>query len=111
VTTVVNLEIQSDDPFIAAVIQFIQQGKLPDDRDLARRVTLQADDFFISNDPLFHLSRLKSKKRLHMLTPRFQQLVIPKSLRLQVMRSIHEFSHYGFAKCHGQAKVLLAWYG
>jgi hypothetical protein len=33
VTTVVNLETQSDDPFIAAVIQFIQQGKLPDDRD------------------------------------------------------------------------------
>jgi hypothetical protein len=64
VTTVVNLETQSDDPFIAAVIQFIQQGKLPDDRDLARRVTLQADDFFISHDQLFHLARLKSKKRL-----------------------------------------------
>jgi hypothetical protein len=111
VTTVVNLETQSDDQFIAAVIQFIQQGKLPNDRDLARRVTLQADDFFISNDQLFHLARLKSKKRLHMLTPRFQQLVIPKSLRLQVMQSIHEFSHYGFAKCHATARQKFYWHG
>jgi hypothetical protein len=74
-------------------------------------VTLQADDFFISDDQLCHLARLKSKQRLHMLTPRFQQLVILKSIRLQVMQSIHEFSHYGFAKCHATARQKFHWHG
>jgi hypothetical protein len=43
-----------------AVILFLQEGRLPEDKALARMVLLQSDEFFISQDQLFHLARVKN---------------------------------------------------
>jgi Integrase zinc binding domain len=69
----------------------------------------QEPDFFISNDQLFHLARVKGKKRLHEMAPRFQQLVVPKHLRMQIMKYIHEFSHFGFLKSYLTARQKYYW--
>jgi hypothetical protein len=75
----INLESQRDDAFFAAVIDYLQTGLLPSDKNTAQRVLFQADDFFIQDDQLWHLARLKNK-RLQQILPRFHQLFIPKSL-------------------------------
>jgi hypothetical protein len=68
-------------------------------------------DFFILNNQLFHLARLKNKKRLHLIAPRFEQLVIPKAFRMQIMQYIHEFSHHGFLKSYLTARQRFYWVG
>jgi hypothetical protein len=63
---VITLESQKqDDLFISSIIDYLQTGQLPTDKDFARRVLFQEADFFILNNQLFHLARLKNKKRLH----------------------------------------------
>jgi hypothetical protein len=109
---VVNLQTQAhNDAFVAAMIEYLTTGQLPTDRDLAKRLLFQTEDFFISNDQLFHLARIKNRKRLHLMTPRHQQLVVPKSLRMSLMQSIHEFSHFGFLKCYLTARQKFFWVG
>jgi hypothetical protein len=109
---VVNLQTQAhNDAFVAAIIEYLTTGQLPTDRDLAKRLLFQTEDFFISNDQLFHLARIKNRKRLHLMSPRYQQLVVPKSLRMSLMQSIHEFSHFGFLKCYLTARQKFFWVG
>jgi hypothetical protein len=112
VAPIINLTSQAEnDPFIAAVIEYLQTETLTSDKELAKRVLFQIDDFFILNDQLFHLARMKNKKRLHLMTPRFQRLVIPRSFRIKLMTSIHEFSHFGFLKCYLTARQKFYWVG
>jgi hypothetical protein len=61
-TPAINLVSQGDDPFMQAVILFLHEGRLPEDKALARMVLLQSDDFFISQDQLFHLARVKTQR-------------------------------------------------
>jgi hypothetical protein len=104
-TPMITLESQKeDDLFMSTIIDYLQTGQLPTDKDLARRVLLQEADFFILNNQLFHLARLKNKQRWHLLAPRFEQLVIPKALRMQIMQYIHEYSHHGFLKSYLTAR-------
>jgi hypothetical protein len=111
-TPVINLQSQAvNDTFIEAVIQYLTDGKLPLDRELAKRVLFQIEDFYISNDQLFHLARNKSRKRGHLTAPRLQQLVIPKAWRMQIMQAIHDFLHFAFLKCYLTARQKYFWVG
>jgi hypothetical protein len=92
----INLESQRDDAFFA-------------DKNTAQRVLFQADDFFIQDDQLWHLARLKSK-RLQQISTRFHQLCIPKCFRMKIMQSIHEFSHFLFLKCYLTARQKFYWH-
>jgi hypothetical protein len=105
----INLESQRDDAFFAAVIDYLQNGLLPSDKNTAQRVLFQADDFFIQDDQLWHLARLKNK-RLQQISPRFHQLCIPKCFRMKIMQSIHEFSHFSFLKCYLTARQKFYWH-
>jgi hypothetical protein len=110
-TPAINLVSQGDDPFMQAVILFLQEGRLPEDKALARMVLLQSDDFFISQDQIFHLARVKNTKRLHSIIHRFQQLVISKSYRMHLMQAVHEASHFAFLKCYLTARQKFYWRG
>jgi hypothetical protein len=89
----VNLQTQSDCPFFASIIQYLQDGILPTSRDQANSILMQAPDFYIENDQLFHLARIRSK-RLALIQPRYPQLCIPRAQRLLVMESYHNLSVY-----------------
>jgi len=107
---VINLDSQAEnDPFIAAMIQYLQTETLPSDSALATSVLLRHQDYLIVDQQLFHLGRPSLKKRLHLLTPRVQQLYIPRNFRMQIMQSVHEFSHFGFLKCYLTAKQRFYW--
>jgi hypothetical protein len=105
----INLESQRDDAFFAAVIDYLQHGLLPSDKNMAQRVLFQADDFFIQDDQLWHLARLKNK-RLQQISHRFHQLCIPKCFRMKIMQSIHEFSHLSFLRCYLTARQKFYWH-
>jgi hypothetical protein len=105
----INLESQRDDAFFAAIIDCLQNGLLPSDKNTAQRVLFQADNFFIQDDQLWHLARLKNK-RLQQISPRFHQLCIPKCFRMKIMQSVHEFSHFSFLKCYLTARQKFYWH-
>jgi hypothetical protein len=105
----INLESQRDDAFFATIIDYLQNGFLPSDKNTAQRVLFQADDFFMQDDQLWHLARLKNN-RLQQISPRFNQLCIPKGFRMKIMQSIHEFSHFSFLKCYLTARQKFYWH-
>jgi hypothetical protein len=104
----INLDSQKDDPFFEAVINHLQTGVLPTDRTLAQRILCQIDDYYIEDDQLWHLARLRGK-HLTKIVPRFQQLCIPRQFRLKIMESIHNISHFSFLKCYLTARQRFYW--
>jgi hypothetical protein len=104
----INLDSQKDDPFFEAVINQLQTGVLPTDRTLAQRILYQIDDYYIEDDQLWHLARLRGK-HLTKIVPRFQQLCIPRQFRLKIMESIHNISHFSFLKCYLTARQRFYW--
>jgi hypothetical protein len=104
----INLDSQKDDPFFEAVINQLQSGVLPTDRTLAQRILYQIDDYYIEDDQLWHLARLRGK-HLTKIIPRFQQLCIPRQFRLKIMESIHNISHFSFLKCYLTARQRFYW--
>ena len=61
IAPVITLESQRDDVFFAAIIDYLQDEKLPSDRNLAQRILYQIDDFFIQDNQLWHLAPLRVK--------------------------------------------------
>jgi hypothetical protein len=104
----VNLDSQKDDPFFEAIISHLQTGALPNDRTLAQRILCQIDDYYIEDNQLWHLARLRGK-RLTKIAPRFQQLCIPRQFRMKIMESIHNISHFSFLKCYLTARQRFYW--
>jgi hypothetical protein len=104
----INLDSQKDDPFFEAIINHLQTGALPNDRTLAQRILCQIDDYYIEDNQLWHLARLRGK-RLTKIAPRFQQLCIPRQFRMKIMESIHNISHFSFLKCYLTARQRFYW--
>jgi hypothetical protein len=104
----INLDSQKDDPFFEVIINHLQTGALPNDRSLAQRILCQIDDYYIEDNQLWHLARLRGK-RLTKIAPRFQQLCIPRQFRMKIMESIHNISHFAFLKCYLTARQRFYW--
>jgi Integrase zinc binding domain len=66
------------------------------------------EDFFIQNEQLFHLARIRSK-RLSQILPRFIQLCIQASARLAIISAFHD--HSGFLKSYLTMKTRYFWVG
>jgi hypothetical protein len=56
ITPQINLQSHRDDPFFAAIIDYLKEGTLPSDKNMAQRVLFQTDDFFHSRRPIVALS-------------------------------------------------------
>jgi hypothetical protein len=104
----INLDSQKDDPFFEAIINHLQTGTLPNDRTLAQRILCQIDEYYIEDNQLWHLARLRGK-RLTKIAPRFQQLCIPRQFRMKIMESVHNISHFSFLKCYLTARQRFYW--
>jgi hypothetical protein len=84
ITPQINLESQRDDPFFAAMIDYLKKGTLPSDKNMHRECCFKQTIVFIQDDQLWHLARLKNK-RLQQILLRFHQLCIPKCFSMKVM--------------------------
>ena len=101
---------QKDDAFFANVIDYLETGKLPAEKSQAERILYQIDDFFINDDQLFRLAKIRGK-RLDKIQQRFEQLCIPKKYRLAIIQHYHDLSHDGYLKCYLSSKQKFFWHG
>jgi Integrase zinc binding domain len=105
-----NLETQKDDLFFAGIIRFLQTGQLPKNKDEAQRIAVQAENFYIENDQLYHLAVMRGK-RLNLIRPAFTQLCTPKRYRVEALERYHNFGHVGFLKTYLTIKQVHFWPG
>lgn len=106
----VNLDSQSDCPHFKAIIQYLMHGELPRQKEEARKIVIQSDNYFIENNQLYRMAVIRSK-RLHKIRPAFAQLCVPRQYRLYVIETYHHMSHAGFLKTYLTARQSFYWVG
>ena len=80
--------MQQNDPDLQIIIAYLLFGKLPDDDKLARQVTIESNDYIDDNDILYHLYYPRGKG--HRVNRMVKQLVIPLSLRNDILLAYHD---------------------
>jgi hypothetical protein len=55
--------------------------------DEARRIAIQAENFYIENEQLYHITVMRGK-RLNLIRPAFTQLCISKCYRMEVFVTV-----------------------
>jgi hypothetical protein len=110
VTPRVRLDTQRDCPHFAAIIDFLESGQLPQDRDKARSVVFQAEFYCIQNDVLYRLTPLRGKRRTEM-APTWPRLCIPRAERETVLSTFHALSHHGYVKMYETLRQRFYWLG
>jgi hypothetical protein len=104
------LKLLKQDPFFSALINYLDKSELPLNNMLARKISLQATEYLLNEDVLYHLH-----------TPRGQhvknkdpilQVVIPKQLRHEILENCHDSviaGHFGLAKTYGLVRERFYW--
>ena len=54
-TTTLKLQTQQQDHELANIIDYLQNGNLPEDSKIARRIALTKDQFVICENVMYHL--------------------------------------------------------
>ena len=89
------------------MIDFLESDVLPSNDRAARTIVLTSDQFYVGQDGLFyHLDR----KRKRSSNDVFSQLVVPSSLRFEILSNVHDHisaAHFGIHKTFGGGKVCL----
>ncbi|KAK3096448.1 hypothetical protein FSP39_000262 [Pinctada imbricata] len=57
-------KLQRSDPHIKTIMDYLEQDVLPTSQKLSRKILLEASDYLISHDALFHTRIAKSKRAL-----------------------------------------------
>ena len=98
----INIDNQKHDPFFAAIIQYLQDGFLPSDKQQARRIIIQAEFYTIEDNVLWRLG-INRHKRLKQLDALIPQVAVPPEHRLSLLHNYHESLQH----C-GQQKLFLS---
>lgn len=103
--------LQLNDAQAAPLIQYLQQGILPADQRIARRIMLDAQDHVIDNQILYHLWYPRGPGHLHERVVR--QLVVPHALRNDVLLSYHDSfmagAHQGVDRTYQSIRLKYFW--
>ena len=106
----VSTESQKDCPHFEGIINFLQSGALPADKEKARSILFQAEFFTIQNDQLFRLTPLRGKRRTEM-SPIWPRLCIPRAERELVLSTYHSLGHHGQIKMYETLRQKYYWLG
>lgn len=103
-------EQQRRDPEVFPMIDYLEQGELPDNNRSARKILWNADAYHLSEDLLYHIEggKIKTSKPLR------TQLVIPQSLKYEILVNMHDdvtAGHLGIAKTYCKLKERYYWKG
>eukprot|EP00794_Sanderia_malayensis_P004315 gene4315-biopygen3502 len=99
---------QRQDPALQDLINYFEKGEIPENSVCARRLMATADDYVFEDGLLYHL--LKGRARTRDLIRK--QLVIPRSLKDEVMLSMLEeltSGHLGFEKTYHRIQQRYFW--
>jgi hypothetical protein len=96
----ITLDNQRQDHFFAEIIDYLQDDILPSDKQRAKRILIQAENYTIENDLLVHL-RFNRHKRLKEVEPVVQQVCVPQDMREALVDSYHaQLLHTGIDKTY-----------
>ena len=91
-------DLQCRDPDLSDLVRYLETWKLPDHNNTAHSLLLKVDDYFLNEDGLlFHLWFPKDHRR----STTYQQLVIPTTLRYELLMWAHDnptSGHFGTVK-------------
>ena len=99
-------EAQKADGYYKAMYDYISSDKLPDNKKLRKNIKANSNIHVIERKLLYHIWNTKSRGRL------YKQLCIPKSLRIYVLRMLHDTvltGHSGTFKMFRSA-ILHVWW-
>lgn len=83
------IALQQKCPDFQVIYDYIAERKLPDDATLARNTTWESDQYMLADKVLYHYYQPRTKKA-HQSEGSIIQVALPKTLRLDVLRSYHD---------------------
>ena len=104
-------ELQSKDPDLAQLVNYLQTGKLPGNSSDDRKVLAKADQYVLQDGILYHLFSPSTPYRRQETRC---QLVIPRNLIDEVLTSMHDdvvAGHLGIAKTYDKIRQRYFWQG
>src|SRR5207248_1926687 len=91
------------------ILSYLSTGELPTNDKAARRIIFESENYFIQNEILYHLYRRKSSKASAVAYPITEQMVIPLSLRVEVMRQFHDNGHRNHERTYQSINTKYYW--
>jgi hypothetical protein len=90
---------QSCCPEIGPLMHYLESKELPlDDDHLARKIVIESENHFINDNGILCGYKRNTNKRTGLLRDMSEWKVIPKALRREVLKIVHESTHPGMAK-------------
>ena len=87
----------------------MEDGELPAEDKLARKTVLEADQYCIDGETLYHLAVQKFKE-LRKEEPFIKKIAVPKNLRAQILQAYHdECNHDGIERCYAHIGTKYYW--
>jgi len=107
--TPVTLTNQRNDPFFAEIIDYLLDGLVPENKQRATRVLIQAENYTIDDGLLIHLGPNRSK-RMSELSPLVHQVCVPPESREALIEGYHtQLLHVGIDKTYMSLKRTWYW--
>ena len=97
---------QRTDHFYTRMYDYLQYGKLPEQRCLSRKIQKQQCNYIVDNNLLYHVWLDKNRKE------RYKQLCIPAEYREKVLAVLHDIKttgHRGAAKMYWESQRKVYW--
>ena len=104
-------ELQRRDPQLSEMIDFLENDVIPSNDKIAHEVLLTSDSFYIGQDGLLY--HLDHNRKRNIQDP-FSQLVIPQSLKFEILSNVHDHvsgAHFGIHKTFQKVKQRYWWKG
>ena len=80
-------ELQLKDKYLLYIIAYLENNELPESQKIARKILLEATDYVLIDNILFHSRAAKSKRNTMMDS---LQIVIPEGLVETVLKVVHD---------------------
>ena len=104
-------DLQRRDPDLQNLITYLESNQLPHDNRVARTLLLHIDDFYLDDDGILCHLWYPGKRRAGHL---FSQLVVPSSLRHEILTNVHDDAtggHLGIHKTYEKLRRKYYWFG
>lgn len=106
VENLAQLQKECDD--LKRLILYLETGDLPDNEKLARKTIYESENYFLDNDILIHMVNRKQKRK-NLQYPTNEQVAVPESLRVKIVKFYHEAGHKNFDRTYQSIKEKYYW--
>ena len=84
-------------------------GKLPEDKDLAKKIALTAQNYEMIEGRLYFLEQPRNSK-MAKINPLIERLCVPQALQMKIMQGFHDQNgHPGVDRCIASIKRRYKW--